>query len=350
MAINHDPAHASPPPGIKPDYDDVFSVGTEGPIDDETAFRILQVETEHREQRSEIALRQSWIYIQEQEKHIPFTRAYCALREASRLYPITAQNCHSGERIPLIHAWETASEAVLLAFRAHYKSSYQRLREVVELVVLQQFFYTTCDKSIVTAWGRGKRRTPNLRMMLKTCGRNPLYKEASDHLGITENILHAWDDLGAYIHTRGVPATSMGLTGSNTLAFSPDALSRFSGFFLGVARLSILMLAAFFPAGVIPVPAFEKLGHLDPGWLPRKDHVECISSILTQTEQSFLRGLAGKNEWFQRILAKLNRMMALTEEEIDRTYEDLQTAVAEGLEAMQRLLKETNSVLEDEQE
>jgi len=125
-----------PPPGISLDYRDLFALGTHGPIDTQTALALLRKETEHRDERGSAALAQSWLLVQEQEKRVPFLRAYCAFRKVTQVYPITKHNWHSGERIPLIHAWETASESVVLAFRAHYKSAYQRLREVLELGVI----------------------------------------------------------------------------------------------------------------------------------------------------------------------------------------------------------------------
>ena len=335
-----------PPLGVSTDYCDIFALGTHGPIDTQIALALLRTETEHRHERGSSALAQSWRFVQEQEKRGPFLRAYCAFRELTQVYPITKHNWHSGERIPLIHAWETASESVVLAFRAHYKSAYQRLREVLELVVLQQFFYTSRDKSIVATWGRGETRTPSFKTMLKRCGENRLYAEASDDLGITEKITQAYDDLGAYIHTRGVPATGMGLSASNTLAFSPAALGRFCGFFFGVARLSVLMLASFFPPAVVAVPAFQKLGHRDPAWLPRRDHVDCICSILAEDECSFLRKLAEKNAWFQRVVAKLDQLPDLTPEERDRTYDELQGAAKKGPHKVQELLKATNALVE----
>ena len=334
-----------PPLGVSTDYCDIFALGTHGPIDTQIALALLRTETEHRHERGSSALAQSWRFVQEQEKRGPFLRAYCAFRELTQVYPITKHNWHSGERIPLIHAWETASESVVLAFRAHYKSAYQRLREVLELVVLQQFFYTSRDKSIVATWGRGETRTPSFKTMLDRCGENRLYAKASHNLGITEGIRQAYDDLGAYIHTRGVPATGMGPSGSNTLAFSPAALGRFCGFFLGVARLSVLMIASFFPPAVVAVPAFQKLGHRDPGWLPRRDKVDCICSILAEDECSSLRRLAEKNTWFQRVVAKLDQLPDLTPEERDRTYDELQVALKESPHKAHELLKATNALV-----
>ena len=344
MSNNHN--KPAPLAGISPDYRDVFALGTHGRIDAEAAFGLLREETTHRDTRGREALEQSWAFVQEQENRTPFIRSFCAFREVTNVYPITRHNWHSGERIPLVHAWETASEAVLLAFRAHYKSSYQRLREVLELVVLQQFFYTSRDKSIIQAWGRGETRTPPFRTMLKKCTESSVYGEANEHLAIADKMAQAYDDLGAYVHTRGVPATGMGLTASNTLAFSAPALGKFCGLFFDIARLSILMLASFFPPAVISLPAFKKLGHMDPAWLPRKDHVDCICSILTEDERSFLVRLAEKNTWFQRVVSKLDRRPDLTREERDRTFEEMQEAAKNGSEAIQALIKAINALVE----
>lgn len=336
----------NPPPGIYPDYREMITLGTHGPIGVETSLELLRMETEQGQDRGTAAFEQSWTHLREISSFASFARATSALREATRVYPVTQDNWHSGERIPLIHAWEVASESVLLALRSHYKSAYQRLRETLEMVVLQLFFYTTEDKSIVPTWGRGETRTPSFRAMLRRCATNELYAEASKHLGIEDSMRQAYDDLSAYIHTLGVPATSMGLRGSNILSFSPAGLERFCGFYVGVARLSVLMLGAFFPPTVIPVPAFRKMGHFDPGWLPRKDHVDCICGILAPDEIRFLRHLAEGNTWFQGVVQKLNQLPDLTQEQTDRTYDEFQEAVREGLQAVQELLKKTNALVE----
>jgi len=336
----------NPPSGIKPDYERLYGVGTHGPLDEDIIVEVLHTELTPRFQECHVAIEQSWPYLRQTQEAKDFLKAYSAFREITQIYPMTAKNWHSGERIPLVHAEEVANDAIALAFQAHYKHAYQSLREIFELTVLQVHFYKVQDKSIVGQWGRGEMRTPTLKEMLNQLGQDSLYKIANDKMGISKKIFTVYDDLGAYVHTRGVPTISMGLTGSNIITFTPEALERFLTLFAKVSHLCVIFLAIFFPTAIIYISGFEKFGHLVPIWLPRKDHVNAIRAVLPTTELQLLENLASQNTWFQQILAKVNTLPDLNKAEIHDTYTQLESASKQGPARLIQLLKETNKVLE----
>lgn len=229
LQVKKSPHHerSAAPPGIKTDYERVLTVGTGGTIDEELAAEILSAEITPRFQESDLAVQRSLQYLRESRVSGDFLRTYAGFREAACVYPITSRNRHSGERIPLVHAEEVATDAVVLAFQAHYKSAYQRLREVMEMVLLQVYFSKVRDKSIIGKWGRGEIETPKLKAMLDVITKDVLFQVGDEKLNIAEKLRYTYWDLGAYTHTRGIPTTNMGLVGSNVLAFTPDALDRF---------------------------------------------------------------------------------------------------------------------------
>lgn len=322
----------SPPPGIKADYEKVFAVGTHGEIDDKFAAAILSVELAPRFQKSNLAIKRSWNHLQQSEAASDFFKTYAAFREVTQIYPTTSENWHSGERIPLIHAEEIATDAIVLAFQAHYKSAYQTLREVIEMTLMQIYFYKAKDKSIIGKWGRGEIKTPSRKDMLEAAKRDPLFQIGDGKLGISNRLRRIYKNLDAYVHTRGVPTISMGIVGSNILAFTPDALDRFQALFTSACHLCITFIAIFFPAAIIEVPAFAKFGHLDPIWLPRSDEVKCIRSVLPEIDLNVLEDLATSNPWLQTVRAKVNSLPDLTAAEIEKTYEFVMNSAPEALD------------------
>lgn len=335
-----------PPPGIKLDYDEVHAVGTSGPLDDQALVRVLQLELAPRIYEGQLSIDRSWAYLDQGQHTTEFLRMFGALREITQVYPATMSNWHSGERIPLSHAEEVASDGIVLAFQAHYKYAYKSLRDLLELAVLQAYFYKLTDKSLVGRWGRGESRTPGLKVMLKQLSQDTLYSSADNQLNISSEIARIYDDLGAYIHTRGVATISMGLTGSNVAKFTPDALSRFLILFSATARLCVVFLAAFFPASIIYVPAFRKFGYLAPTWLPDEDQVNAIRNVLSRQELQVLEVLAENNVWFKQIVSRVDERPDLNESGIRETYDQLNVAKRHGPEYFNDMLKETNRILE----
>ncbi len=331
------------PPGIKTDYEKVLAVGTGGLIDEKVAAQILSAEISPRHQESTLAVQSSLQYVLESKTGRDFLKAYAAFREASCVYPSTSRNWHSGERIPLVHAEEVANDAIVLAFQAHYKSAYQRLREVIEMVLLQVYFAKLKDKSVVGKWGRGEIETPPLKTMLGEMAKDAHFQSGDKKLDIAAKLRRTYWDLGAYTHTRGVPTIDMGLVGSNILAFTPDALDRFFVLFELVCRLCITFIAIFFPQAIISVPAFAKFGHLDPVWIRRSDQVKCIRSAPSEADLNMLEGLAKSNSWFETLCAKINSLPDLSAPEVEETYDFVINA---GVDAVVDALKEIDKLLE----
>ena len=334
LQVKKRPRHerSAAPPGIKTDYERVLTVGTGGAIDEKFAAEILSAEITPRLQESDLAVQRSLQYLRESRVGGDFVRTYAAFREAACVYPITSRNRHSGERIPLVHAEEVATDAAVLAFQAHYKSAYQRLREVIEMVLLQMYFAKVEGKSIIGKWGRAETKTPEVRTMLGEIAKDALFQFGDKKLNIANKLRRTYWDLGAYTHTRGVPTIDMGLVGSNILAFTPDALDRFFVLFASVCRLCIAFIAIFFPQAIIEVPAYTKFGHLDPVWIPRTDEVKCIRSVLSEIGLSGLEDLAASNPWFQTVRAKVNSLPDLTASEIEETYEFVTNSAPEALD------------------
>lgn len=308
-----------PPPGIHTEYDIIHSIGMGGIIDDKMSSNVLRATIEGNLKESNKTVEESKKYFDSNNPK-KFSSTFVAFREAIVCYPVTAQNWHSGERIPTAHAEETSTMALTHAYQGHYKSAFQNLREIIELVILQLYFYKLTNKRLIGKWGRGEIRTPSLREMLKEIKKDDLLKLADTKLGISNRILQSYDDLGAFIHTRGIQTTTMGLTGSNLIRFSEVALNRFIKISTIVYLRCIMIISTFFPTSIIAVKVFDKLGHFDPVWIPRENSVNCIRAVLTKSELHALEKIAIKNIWYQTLVNKVNSLKSLSKEEIDGTY------------------------------
>jgi len=188
--------------------------------------------------------------------------------------------------------------------------------------------------------------------MLKEIELNPLYGVGNKELGISDTLTKIYDDLGAYVHSRGIPTIGMGLMGSNFPAFNRDAFKRFLTLFISVAHICVVALASFFPAAIIYVPAFAKFGHLYPTWLPRKHGVHCIRSVLSEEEIVILKRIAERNTWFKQVVIKVDSLPDLTHDQIEHTYQSLieiknalQRDREEGIKEYTKTMMEVNDLL-----
>lgn len=334
-----------PPEDVHVDYRDIVTLGTHGPVDASMGLELLRAETAHLAQRGDECYERS-LELLESDSRGQFCLATVAFREVTRIYPVHKANWHSGERLPLHQAAELGGELTFLALRGHYKAAYQKLREALEMVALQVFFYCVQDCSLARSWGRGESRTPSFRKMVARIVADERCVPIVEAFCLDRSLISVYDRLGAYVHTRGLPTTTMGLTGSNTILFDEPSFQRYCEYFEEVTHVSVLLLAAFFPAAVIPLDAFRKLGHFDPGWLPRNDHVVSIRSVLSPKEISALETNAGRNPWFAEVVRTLDSLPDLSSEEIEQTYQEFQAAIREGPEKTLAVLKHENAKLE----
>ena len=209
---------------------------------------------------------------------------------------------------------------MVLVCQGHYKSAFQKLREVIELVILQFYFLLMDDSDLVGRWGRAEIRTPGLKEMLTTLDKSQVFLKTNEEFNIRNRLYQIYDDLGAYVHTRGIPSTSMGLTGSNKVNFSESALAKFLDIATPLFKQVVLLFSVFFPTCIIPLDAFRKFGYFDPVWILRKDHVSFIGSVLVKDELESLEKMAENNAWFVNLRARIDSLKDLNQTQIDSTY------------------------------
>ncbi len=312
---------SKPPEGIFLDYQKIFSIGIGGELNEENISEILEILISHNLGSSSASVSLSREELIKTKYGKKFISNYVVFRECGISYPITPMNWSSGERIPGVQAEESALSSIVLCFQGHYKPAFYTLREVIELVTLQLYFLISDDRIIIGKWGRSEIRTPLLKNMFKELKKCELFKKIEQELKITEQLYQIYDELGGYVHTRGIPATNMGLSGTNFIEFSKNAFERYLRFAYKVfEKLSILYLS-FFPTGIISLPAFQKFGYFDPVWIPRKEKVSFIRSIIPKKSLIKLEQFAEQNHWFLQLRERINALPDLSPDELDKSYD-----------------------------
>jgi len=309
-----------PPSGIFTDYTETYTQGFGGKIDSQTAETAFDNLLNMNIKSSFDSTNKTIEFLHEQTSGRKFMTIRLALSEVLRSYPITPKNWSNGERIPGVHAEETSTSAMVLVCQGHYKSAFQKLREVIELVILQFYFLLMDDSDLVGRWGRAEIRTPGLKEMMKTLDKSQVFLKTNEEFNIRNRLYQIYDDLGAYVHTRGITSTSMGLTGSNKVNFSESALAKFLDIATPLFKQVVLLFSVFFPTCIIPLDAFRKFGYFDPVWILRKDHVSFIGSVLVKDELESLEKMAENNAWFVNLRARIDSLKDLNQTQIDSTY------------------------------
>lgn len=246
--------------------------------------------------------------------------AFDAFRQASMVYPVTEDNFLSGERVPLIEAQETNEILLFQLFSGMYKLSFQLLRELLELVLLQFYFYLDCDKHVLDGWLRGEYDTPYKATLKGTLSKSELYSIANPQLSLDSQLDTLYGLLCEYAHTQGIARSHQTLKTANRPVFSKFALQKFSKVYFDTIKYCISLIAIHFPNAIVPLPVFEKFGYGGPISLIEQDQVEMIRTIFTDTELSVLELLASNNQAFQELKSRVEAMPDLTEEEIDQSY------------------------------
>jgi len=128
--------------------------------------------------------------------------AFSAFREARQVYPVTEENLFSGERVPIIEAEETNEIMLFQLFTGMYKVSFQLLRELLELVLLQFYLHLTKDRQFLQDWIRAKRDTPFRREFENALNKSKFYELANQSLALDIKLNNLYRTLSEYTHKK----------------------------------------------------------------------------------------------------------------------------------------------------
>ncbi|MFC2021625.1 hypothetical protein ACFLTR_00195 [Chloroflexota bacterium] len=250
--------------------------------------------------------------------------AFCAFREARQVYPVTEDNFLSGERVPIIEAEETNETLLFQLFSGMYKISFQLLREVLELTLLQFYLYLQQDTQFLNDWIKARKGTPskkNLKSVLKTSN---LYVSANKSIKLDSQLDSLYESLSRYTHTQGFVHSHQGLKTANRPVFSEIALRGFSEVYIATIKYCVFLIAIHFPNAIIGFPVYQKFGYGGPICFIDQDHTEMVRAIFSESELLVLEDLASQNTDFQELRSKVESMPDLSKEQIDETWEEIE--------------------------
>jgi hypothetical protein len=327
-------------------YSRMAEVLADTTIDRRSALQILKADLSPRFTATQDAITQSWDLLLNHSEYDSFLFHYVVLCELASLYPLTQHNWDSNDRVPLLLSSEATVDAVTLAFQGHYLAAFSQLYNVLQLALLQLYLLPPSPPGFTNAWLNSEKKIPHLSGMLKNLQQRTLFIDANRKLHLTRKVQKLSTILNRELNQPPQPVRRMGLTGQIFLKYDAYRLSHFLKIFCQIAHGCLLLVASFFPNAVIPLPGFEKLGHLDPVWIPRRSKISCIRSVLAEDELTILEQLALQNEWFQNLSQRLNALPTLTAAEIHATYKKLQDVSEKSPSAALDLLKASNQKLE----
>ncbi len=224
---------------------------------------------------------------------------YEAFDESCMVYPITTDNLFSGERIPLIEAMETNEILLFQIFSGMYKLSFQLLREILELVLLQFYIYFEDDKKFLRNWLKGEVDTPFKKEMKRALHKSEAYELANPKFNLDAQLDGIYENLSGYIHTQGIKYSHKALKNANRPIFSEKSLVKFSGVYFDTIKYCVLLIAINFPNAIEPLPIFSKFGFNAPLSFIDEDIVQKIRSVFTKAELLELDDLSLKNKDFR---------------------------------------------------
>ncbi|MFZ3059249.1 MAG: hypothetical protein WA102_05855 [Candidatus Methanoperedens sp.] len=268
-------------------------------------------------------------------------KAYEAFNECGMVYPITTDNFLSGERIPLIEAEETNEILLFQVFSGMYKISFQLLREILELVLLQFYIYFEDDKKFLRNWLKGEVGTPFKKEMKKALHKSEAYELANPKFNLDSQLDRIYENLSGYIHTQGIKYSHKELKNTNRPVFSEKSLVKFSDVYFETIKYCILLIAINFPNAIEPLPIFSKFGHNAPFSFINESKVQKIRSIFTKAELLELDDLSLNNKDFLDLKAYVEAMPDLTQDEISKTFE---LFVSASPNAVERVIKESHEI------
>ena len=268
-------------------------------------------------------------------------KAYEAFNECRLVYPITTDNFLSGERIPLIEAEETNEILLFQVFSGMYKLSFQLLREILELVLLQFYIYFEDDKKFLRNWLKGDADTPFKKEMKKALHKSEAYELANPKFNLDSQLDRIYENLSGYIHTQGIKYSHKALKNANRPVFSEKTLVKFTDVYFDTIKYCVLVIAINFPNAIQPLPIFAKFGYNAPFSFINESKAKMIRSIFTMAELLELDDLSLKNKDFLGLKAYVETMPDLTRDEINKTYE---LFVSASPNAVETAIKESDEI------
>ncbi len=214
--------------------------------------------------------------------------------------PFTNDTWASGNLTPILEAeYEVKTSATLARFGL-YKQAMTSLRSALELGLLA-VYWDADDRAYedIREWLRGTKRTPmnrEVKERLKSILGVARYLERDR--GFFGAIAELSDELGGYVHTRGLKHAARGIVPStNFPTFSAEAFEAWTESLLDVTRAVLAVHLMKYPLALQHTPLEDKFGIDRPiGHFVTPLTRERFRSILSEDVRDILQDLSDSDE------------------------------------------------------
>ena len=250
--------------------------------------------------------------------------------EIMNLVPQTTSSFGSGHYFPIAEAYFQLECSYQLMLEGFYRQSLLSLRTVLELGLLQIFFAIDDQEEIaIQPWLSSAERTPMRRRLLDELRRLTFLQEFDEHFGFIDRIRDTFDQLDAYVHTRGRTHSGYWLSGPGCIRFTERSLLLCIDTFCSVISTIMTTLLLKYPIGMQALPLDEKFGFFGPmGGFLQEHQVELIRGLLYPEEASFIQRHSDKDEMIQRIVRHFENLPDLSPEKWKRQSDELDQLLA----------------------
>jgi hypothetical protein len=251
-------------------------------------------------------------------------RVVFAHHALGNLIPETVETFFSGHAFPYWAAQMELETSVQLAQEAFYTQAFATVRSMLELDLLGVYFAVE-DRAheAVKDWLRSRERTPSMRVMLNHILSIPALEIVDRSTGLREEMLTTYDELSAYVHTRGYRFSAQGVAGHNVNTFTEEAFRAYVRLLTQSTGYATTALVGKYLVGMQPLPLDEKFGLNGPaGGFLREHEVERLKAVLPDDVRQLLQDLSVADPDVQAAVEHFEGLPDLTEEEHRKQQEE----------------------------
>lgn len=251
-----------------------------------------------------------------------------AYHEISDLIPQTATNFMSGHYFPYAESYYELESSYELALQGFYVYAFTALRSVLEIGLLGISFAVNDTEHLdVRPWITSQERTPNLGAIVRSLKQLSAYQEFDDLFGLSARTMKTFDDLGAFVHTRGYRHSSTALNQANFNRFSEQAFHIYFERLKEVVTHLIITFLLKYPVGICGLPLSEKFGFNDPCGLLENHQVELISSLLEPNELEWLLKMSENDPGVRAVINWVLGQPSLTSDDLQQQWTEWEEMV-----------------------
>jgi hypothetical protein len=241
-----------------------------------------------------------------------------AYNQIGSLVPQTLDNFWSGHYFPFSESYYELENSFELCKQGFYRYSFFALRCVLELGVMGLYFDKDDQSHIdVQNWIHSQDSTPYFRPCLKRLFELSYFQQFDTKFKLQEKIIATYYYLSDFVHVRGYKYSTTGQTISNFNQFNKQSFHQYVECMRKIVKDMIIMMLLKYPIGMQELPLWEKFGFNTPmGGFLEDHHQDWVFSVLESEIKEFLKNISDNNPEVIEIVAGINKMPDLTEEQI----------------------------------